>query len=236
MRYLHEYARPAPSILNATLFSLALFIVSSNFNPAQAQENSFTKAELHLQAIDIDLIFDGNQRLTEFNSLDIVLRQRLSDTLDGSILFGYLIALQNSNPIFAGQDLGGNYLGLDLRLHLANTQRFKMFGQIEYRYNWVDATITDQSVEWNWHQTALALHTLRNISNGLYISLGASTLQIDGVEKARGPVDQNIDFKAKDGLTGHIGLQFDLGDAGQIGMEAQTGSSQGGRITFQSSF
>ena len=235
MRYFHEYARTQLSFLNTILCSIALLIVSQS-NHAQAQENSFTQAELHLESIDIDLIFDGNQRQTEFNSLDIVLRQRLTDTIDGSILFGYLIALQNSNPIFAGQDLGGNYLGFDLRLHLTNTQRFKMFGQIEYRYNWVDATITDQSVEWNWHQTELALHTLTSISNSLYISLGVSTLHMDGVEKARGPVDQNIDFKAKDGLTGHIGLQFDLGDAGQIGMEAQTGSSQGGRITFQSSF
>ncbi|MGD8926886.1 MAG: hypothetical protein PVG20_08535, partial [Thioalkalispiraceae bacterium] len=192
--------------------------------------------ELHLQVIDTDLLFEGTVRPTEINSIDFVLREQLGNRLDGALLFGYLNTLQTDNPLFAGQDLGGEYIGLDLRIQLIDASVFKMFSRVAYRYNEVSADVADQKVEWTWHQGELGLDTRTYITNNVFIGLGANAITINGVEKATGATDQSLDFKAKDSLTGHIGLQLELDRTGQIGVEFRTGSIQGGRLIFQRDF
>lgn len=203
---------------------------------AQAQQNDYLQSTLHLQAVRTDLDFEGFSRETKINSLDIEIREPLASNLDGAFLIGYLEAVQTNNPIFAGQNTAGGYAGFDLRLHLINTPYFKMLGSLDYRYSFTDAQIDDQKIEWKWHQVGVGLHTRISLSPFLHISLGASNHTISGVEKAVGTVNQTLDFKGEDSLTGHIGLQLELDHAAQIGMEFTTGSLQGGRITFQRKF
>lgn len=205
-------------------------------NAVIAQQTDYVTAALHIQVVDIDLDVEGNIRTTQFDSLELELREQLAQNFDGTLHFGYLDVTQNSNPIFAGTNTTGGYLGFDLRWHIISSQQFKLVSIFDYRYAFTDTSFDGQRVEWDWHQTSLGIHTRTFISKGLSIGLGANFLSINGVEKASGTINQNLDFKAEDSLTGHIGLQLELDQAGQIGIELKTGSLQGGRITFQRAF
>jgi hypothetical protein len=111
-----------------------------------------------------------------------------------------------------------------------------MFSRLAYRYNQVSADVEDQSVEWTWHQGEIGLSTQTYVSDHISIGLGVNYITINGVETASGATNQRLDFKAKDSLTGHIGLQLELDRTGQIGVEFRTGSIQGGRLIFQRDF
>ncbi|MGD8784526.1 MAG: hypothetical protein PVF28_00735 [Thioalkalispiraceae bacterium] len=231
----HYLLRDNPKLLSAVCATLLTCNLLST-DPAYAQQPHYTHAELRFQAIDIDLNFEGAERETRVNSIDFSLREQLASRLDGAFLLGYINALQNSNPIYAGQDMVGEYLGLDLQFYLIQQPRFTLLSRFAYRYSLIDAEVDEQKMEWKWHQASIGLHSQTYISKHLYLNLGASVLTISGVEKASGTIDQSIDFKAKDSLTGLIGLQLDLDRTGRIGVEFKAGSMQGGRIVFQRAF
>lgn len=225
---------PRLQCIRLGLFSvIALFQINHS---VAASNTDVSLAAVHLQIIEIDLDFEGTLRETEFGSFQIEIREPLAKFLDGGLLFGYLGAKQNSNPILAGQSTAGGYLGFDLNFHLVDTQPFTLDGILDYRYSETSADIDDQKVEWRWHQTRLGMAAGTSLGNTFSIELGAYYLSINGDEKARGTLDQNLDFKAKDSLTAHIGLQLRLDQGGQIGFTYITGSEQGGRISFQQSF
>jgi len=216
------------------IFILALCLVINDI--VEAQEANYIQSALQIQTVKMDLDFGGSLRETRFNSIDISLREQLSQNVDGAFLFGYLDLIQKTNPITAGQNTSGEYIGIDLQWHILNYQRFKMLTSVNYHYAVSEAEIDAQKVEWQWHQVGLDLHSQTYLSKSLSFSLGVSATSINGVEKAIGTLDQGLDFKAKDSLTGHIALQLTTGRAGQIGIELKTGSLQGGRIIFQRSF
>jgi len=216
--------------------SLIIINTLSVHNSASAQQTDYIEAALNIQVVDVDLDFEGSIRTTQFDSLEFELREQLAENIEGTVHFGYLDVTQNSNPIFAGTNTTGGYLGFDLRWHLIKGQQFKLMSLFDYRYAFTDTSYDGQRIEWDWHQTSLALHSRTTISKNFSLGLGVSYLTINGVEKASGTLNQNLDFKAKDSLTGHIGLQLELDQDGQIGVELKTGSLQGGMITFQQSF
>ena len=226
--------RMPPRKYSTGTFILVLCLVISN--PVSAQQASYIQSALHVQTVKADLDFTGSLRETRFNSIDISLREQLIQNVDGALLFGYLDLVQESNPISAGQNTIGEYIGIDLQWHMLNYPRFKMLTAVSYRYAVTDAEIDAQKVEWQWHQVGLGLRSQTYLSPSLSLILGVSTISINGVEKAVGTLDQALDFKAKDSLTGHIALQLTTGRAGQIGIEFQTGSLHGGRIVFQRTF
>lgn len=202
----------------------------------EAQETDYIQATVHVQNVETELDVEGSLRETRFTSIDFSLREQLAETVDGALLLGYLDVRQKTNPVLAGQNTAGGYIGIDLRWHLLNRERFKMQTTLDYRYVNTDASIDDQKVEWRWHQIDIGLHTQTYISNSLFLILGASATNIDGVEKSRGPLNQDLDFTSNDSLTGHIGLQLATWHTGEISVILRIGSSQGGRISFQRSF
>lgn len=219
--------------LSGILLLLACLTIHTNVH---ARATNIIQGGLHFQSVEMDLEVNGSIRQTRFNSIDVILRERLSPNLDGALKFGYLGISQKTNPIFAGQNIAGEYVGIDFRLHLIDTPSFKMLTNLDYRYAVADAEETDQTVEWRWHQVSIGLATLTQVSNHLHLSLGVNYLDINGVEKATGTIDQSLDFQAKDSLTGIIGLQLSTEDSGEIGIELKMGSSQGARLIFQRSF
>lgn len=232
MECVNSQSRPK----NLLIYSLIVVSSMTVHDVVTAQQTDYTQAALHIQVVDIDLDVEGSIRTTQFDSLELELSEQLAQDLDGILHFGYLDISQNSNPIFAGTNTTGGYLGFGLRWQLITNQRFKLSSRLDYRYAFTDTSVDDQRVEWSWHQTSLGIHSRTYFSKSFSLGLGASAISINGVEKASGTVNQNLDFKAKDSLTGHIGLQLELDQDGQIGMELKIGSSQGGRITFQRSF
>jgi hypothetical protein len=219
------------------LLSLFSFITLLHINHCVAATyNDATLAAVHLQIVDVDLDVEGTLRETEFGSFQIEIREPLAKFVDGGLLFGYLGTKQRSNPIVAGQSMSGGYFGFDLNFHLVDTQAFKLDGIFDYRYSETSASIDDQRVEWSWHQTRTGAETRTYFGSNVAIELGAYYLTINGEERARGPLNQNLDFEAKDSLTAHIELQLALDQSGQISFAYITGSAQGGRISFQQSF
>jgi len=195
-----------------------------------------THMALHFQTQKLNLNFSGDIRKTRFYSVDLVIRERLTERLDGAVLLGHVTTDQSSNPILAGQDTTGGYAGLDLRYKLIDTHRYDLLTRAAYQYSETEANIEDQDIIWEWHQAQFDLINRFNISNNLYINLGATAYDLDGREKASGTLDQNTDFDAKDGIYGHLSLQFNLDYSGQIDLEVYIGSIEGGRIAFHRAF
>ena len=224
---------PSRKHCTGTLIIIACLILDRT---VQAQEADYIQAALHVQNVETELDVEGRLRETRFASINFSLREQLAETVDGALLLGYLDVRQKTNPILAGPNTAGGYIGIDLRWHLLNRERFKILTTLDYRYVYTDASIDDQKIEWRWHQLAIGLHTQTYISNSLFLILGASAINIDGVEKSRGPLNQDLDFTAHDSLTSHIGLQLGTGQSGEISVILQLGALQGGRIIFQRSF
>jgi len=232
MECVETQSRPKNLFISALIFICSMAV----HNAVSAQQTDYTEASLNIQVIDIDLEIDGDIRTTQFGSLEFELREQLAQNLDGTLHFGYLDVSQNSNPIFVGTNTTGGYIGFDLRWHIIDEQRFKLTSIFDYRYSITDTSYNDQRVEWDWHQTSLALYSRTSISKSFSLGLGVNALNINGVERATGTINQTLDFQAKDSLTGIIGLQLTTEDSGEIGFELKMGSSQGARLIFQRSF
>lgn len=195
-----------------------------------------TELALHVQTRKLTLVMAGNEHDTRLNTIDLIIREPLAEDFDGAVLFGHTNTTQSTNPILAGQDTLGGYLGLDLRYQLIRTPSYALQLRGAYFYTETEASREDQDLKWRWHQLEVALNQAFYISKSLTINLGASSLVIEGREEAVGPVNQNLNFEAKDSTFGKIGLQFNLERSGQVALELQAGAIQGGQVAFSRAF
>lgn len=216
--------------------TLVLFLSCLAFASNVIAETNGLNVGIEFGQNKTDFDYSGEIRETRLTRLGVVWFENLTPAILGGVELGYLEFTQYSNPIPAGQTGSGEYIGINLSFLLVNSQHFELLTRFAYRYNDVRHKIDDQSVDTDWHEGRMGLHTKFKFSDSVAMSLGASAFAIDGREATSGPITQAQPFKANEAISGHFGLQLGLDHAGTIGIEIDIGALQGGRLTFQRIF
>ncbi len=218
------------------MYKSVIFICLIAFGYDTAVSAQGLDVALSLQRQRQDLEFSGDVRDTRQNSLDIVWKEPLHARLTGSIQFGYLEIHQANNPVVAAQITDGGYLGIGMHVLLLDSPSFQIVTDLNYRYHETDSQLDNQVVQWRWHQGQLGLFGHWRVSPYLGLSLGSSAIWVDGTERLTGTINQLNHFDARNPYSGHLGIRFYLDHTGSIGIELNTGSLQGGQVTFQRAF
>lgn len=222
-------------MIRRSISYLLLLWLCPTYSLALTNSNT-TEAALYFQVNNIDLDFAGDIRKSRFSSLDLMIREQLSADIDGALWLGYLETTQDTNPILAGQDMGGEYVGIDFRFHHIQTPRYQLHTRFFYRYANTEDTVNNQTVKWEWHQVSLGLHNRLQVGNTTALTVGLSGIAIDGREKAEGTLNQRLSFDADVPYQADLGLEFRLDHTGDIGIELHFGSLRGGQLTFKRQF
>jgi len=214
-----------------------LLLLCLSFASHASADDAGLNVGVELGKTKSDWDFSGSIRETRLTRFGIFWNEPLTASIYGGVELGHLEITQYSNPIPAGQTGGGEYIGINLSFLILNTRSFELLSRIAYRYNDARHSIDDQTVEWDWHEGQLGLYSRLKFTDTFSLSAGVSARAIDGRETATGPVSEAQPFRA-DGssISGHLGAQLTLDDAGTIGIEIDTGSVRGGRLSFERVF
>lgn len=188
---------------------------------------------LHLQSQRLELAYSGVVRRTHLDRLDLVWHEQLSPWLNGNIRLGKFNLTQDSNPIAAGQSGSGNTLGLGLGFRLYHGDQFHLQFKLGYQYATSTDELAGQTVDLRWHQVSGEVRADIRLIRYSYLRLAAGAMAIDGDERASGTVNSVHNFKSDRSGYGRLGIIIGLDPSSHIGLEVDTGSITGGRITFQ---
>jgi len=217
-----------------TLFVLILLSFYATASMSDERRGLHVGLEFGQDKIDLD--YSGMQRETRLSRLGVLWYEKLSPAIIGGVELGYLEFTQYSNPIPAGQTGSGEYIGLNLSFLFVETAHFDLLTRLDYRYNDARHSLDGQKLNWDWHEGRIGIYSIFKFSPAFSLSLGASAIAIDGREAASGTITEAQPFKADEPFSGHLGLDLGLDHAGTIGIEIDTGSLRGGRLSFQRIF
>jgi hypothetical protein len=198
-----------------------------------AERPSALLVGLHIQSQRLELQYAVAVRETDVNSLDLLWDEPLNSWLEGSVKLSVLDVTQSSNPIPAGQSLSGNALGLGLRLHLYRGERLKLSADLDYQYADTTADLSGQSVDMRWQQLSGQLQADIRLVQYTYLTLAVGAVSVDGDEHATGTITSVQSFSSERSGFGRLGIQIGVDPTSHIGIEVNTGSIGGGRISFQ---
>lgn len=231
---MQSFILPSKQIGLCLLVALPAHVVNA-LEPLR-DSGGFNQAAAYLQFYNTDLNFSGDKRKTAFHSLEFSLHEKVSERIDGSLQSGILFTDQVSNPISAGQDTSGGYLGLEIRGVLITAEHYSMRLGTHYRYAITSQSIGNQDVQWEWHELGLTLSNQIDFTPKLFSHFNIEATLIDGDEKTSGDVNSLTDFKQSHSLSGALGLGFQLENNGQIGFAALFGAKTGARFIFRKYF
>ena len=220
-------------------FSFLLFPPFSLFGMGHAVAEPVVESldfGLHLSRLDTSLK-DAQQpvnitvKQAGITSFDIS-----EQTLQPGLLLGYAFVSDIDQPLTAGMELQGFYIGPALRGVLIDSRRFTVALTGTYLYQRVKDSNADQTVTLEWQQPQLDLDLLWRITQRVALSLGEQYGRIDVDEKIKGTVDRTVTLHAGPTLGYRAGLEFDLGGDGQVGMLLHRAIGDGVEIYFQRQF
>lgn len=230
---MHTWNRYAMRMSRLRLFlsTLCLLVVTP-----LAAENPHILVGINIAGYRQDLDFGNQARETRIDTIDIYWYEKLTPSIEGGLVLGYQDITQTANPIEAGQALSGAYLGITLRINLLQASQLYLFTDLRYRYSSADRNLSDQEVEWQWHEGQVELGLELALGQSLALTAGAGVIYIDGRESATGTITQVTDFEASENAFARAGLKLLLDPYSHVGIEGDAGAILGGRIYFQRYF
>jgi|GEM_PF-3483885 len=191
---------------------------------------------LHLSRLTTEL--SDNQRAihTVVRRAGIASFDMTTRSLQPGIALGYASISDTSQPLSAGLEPQGFYIAPALRSAVINTRPFTVTLTGSYLYQHTRDSNATQSVTMEWHQPQLDLDALWRLSERAGLTVGGQYGRIDIDEKISGAVNQTITLKRRATLGSRAGLEFDLGNDGQVGLLLHRGIGDGVEIYFQRRF
>jgi hypothetical protein len=205
----HAAAVPVPDSLN---FALHLSRLEYSLKDAQ-QSIDITVKQIGVTSFDI-----GEQ------------------PLQPGLLLGYAYTSDSNQPLTAGMELQGFYIGPALRGVLIDSRHFTAALTGTYLYQRVKDSNADQSVTMEWQQPQLDLDLLWRVTQRVALSFGEQYGRIDVDEKFTGAVNHTVTLAAGASLGYRAGLEFDLGEDGQVGILLHRAVGDGAELYFQRQF
>ena len=154
--------------------------------------------------------------------------------LQPGLLIGY--ALLDGGGAPAGMEPRGFYAAPSLRGILWAGPRLRLSLSGVYLYQWADDEQGSQRLRVEWEQVQLEGDLQWRITPRARLSLGGVYGRISTSERAEGPVQFKIKRHAGPQFGGRYGLEFNVGDDGQVGALWHDHLEQGIEIYFQRQF
>ena len=217
-------------LLATVLFSLML-------TPASADDQAtLFNFALELSHLKIDLN-DGQQTVdTTTNYAGITSFQLREGKLQPGISLGYTYLSTDNQAVTAGMQLEGFYIRPAIRGVVIDNPHISLTLTGSYLFQRVEDSNANQSATLKWYQPQLDVEALWRFTQQMTLRAGGLYGRIDADESLSGDVNQTINLKKSSALGGYVGLEFDLGDDGQIGFLVHQGLGDGATLYFQRQF
>ena len=191
---------------------------------------------LHFSRLETGLD-DGQQTVdTTEKQLGITAFNLVNPALQPGLLLGYAFIDIADQPLTAGMELDGFYIGPALRSTLIDDHDFTLSITGSYLYQSTRGSADTQVINLDWYQPQLDLDARWRLSQNAKLTIGGQIGRVDVNERFEGPVKQTLKLKQTSTLGGHAGMEFDLGDPGQIGVLIHHAISNGVELYFQQQF
>jgi hypothetical protein len=152
------------------------------------------------------------------------------------LAIGYAYVSAGNQAVTAGMELEGFYIAPALRSVVFDDRRLNITLTATYLYQRVKDSNSDQAVTLEWQQPQLELDAKCHLSRQIVLALGGQYGRIDADEHLSGGVDQTLTLHSGPSLGYRAGLEFDLGNDGQVGMLLHRALGDGVEIYFKRQF
>jgi hypothetical protein len=198
-------------------------------------ESPGTEAALLIQRLETDLKLDQSISQARINRVGLIILEPANPALQAGLQIGALEIHQSDNPITAGLNLTGNYIGIMFRSNLYHGNHTAIRLDGGYTYNEVDKHTNDQVINYDWHEFLLrALFEWKFADFNM--SLGGYTQIIDGDETAFGVVTRTREFEQVDKTGARLEVDYRVDVTGKIGIQLDNGGRDAVALIFAREF
>lgn len=226
------------SLLSLTV--LALLAVS----PANAADYGHLGVGTGPLGVDFSLLVErtdtqwrsaGGVQDTRRDLIGVQWVEPLAPRLAGGLSLGYIAVTQPGEPLLAGRELGGYFIGVNLIGALLQGRGFTVTGEADYRYHNADQQDEDQRLEMQWHEAGAGLGLRAQLAPGLTAYTGVRYGFMDGELLASGTLDQTRTFEDDRRETYVLGLEAAVQD-GRVAVAWRSGQIEGISLFFRRGF
>jgi len=192
---------------------------------------------LHFSSLDVSLNDPKQQPVdTTVEQVGIASFDTGEQTLQPGLLLGYAHVGNINQLLAAGLQPQGFYIGPALRGMLIDNGRLSAALTGTYLYQRVRDSNADRELTLEWQQPQLDLDMLWRFSQRVALSLAGQYGRIDVNERIKGTVNQTLTLDSGPTLGYRAGLEFDLGEDGQVGILLHRAIGDGVELYFQQQF
>ena len=183
------------------------------------------EASLIVQNLETDLDYDDSIVKSRINRIAMILFEPSYPSFQPGLQFGAFEINQNNNPVTAGINVTGDFLGVVFRSLLLSSEHSGLLLEGNYAYYTADKTYGDQEVNFQWHEYQIQAALLLSYGN-LDFSLGGYTHSINGDEADYGVITQTRNFDEQSNTGVHTGLEYWVDATGKVGAYADIGGGK----------
>ena len=193
------------------------------------------EATLLLQRFETDLNFDNSVIESRYNKVGLIVYEPSYSSFQPGLQVGAVEINQNNNPVTAGINPNGNYLGILFRSLLYDGHPLGLQLEGSYAYYAADKVMNNQEINLKWHELIFNIQATLSYDN-FYIALGGYSQLLDGDETAFGTITQTRQFNENEKSGMHFELQYWVDATGKIGILVDSGGRQGIGLVFTREF
>jgi len=198
-------------------------------------ESPGMKVSLIVQNLETDFNYDDSIVASSINRIAMLLYEPSYPSFKPGLQIGTFEINQDNNPVTAGINLTGDYLGVVFRSSLMHTDHSGIQLEGSYAYYSADKTKSDQEINLRWQEFQIDAYLLLEYGN-LDFSLGGYTHSIDGDETAYGSITQTRNFHEQENTGIHAGLDYWVDATGKVGLYTNSGGGHEFSLIFTREF
>jgi hypothetical protein len=175
-------------------------------------------AEHNGEALGLELSLGVSRETLELETEDTTAETRLTRLgidlwelgrpwLQFGLRGGYLLATQSDNPVTAGMDLTGQFIGVGVRGRLPVLPSLDIIASAHYDYQQVEDELDAQSTELTWYEAYGELGAALKL-DPLHVRGGAALLAIEGSQTAKGTITDTEDLNDDLKLGGFLAVDY----------------------------
>jgi hypothetical protein len=213
---------------------LALALLAASPLMAGTYADSISGASIEWEQVEFGVDYTGVPATLEMTRFTFSLMDLMHERFALGLRGGYLELTSADDPVLAGIDPHGGYLGVTAAGTLWQAGRFRVIAQGEFGYNYTWREDATDKTALRWTEGSLRLAGSFR-AGPVELNAGAYSLTLRGRETSSS-LALTRDFEAQDssGMFGGVDLLLD--DQGRIGVRLESGAREGFALVFARDF